>query len=297
MSNLQEFLSETGGENPALQAPEAPQGSEPVDTLPPPPEDEASANEPPAHSDDTPPEGLDKRGEAIWREERSRRKELQQQVDKMNDRWAQMMERMQPPPAPAAQPTSTGPAEIEIPDFDEDPIGHLRAKNELLERQLTEFNHAQHAAAAQMQQAQQFNQLRSNVDQQESAFAANTPDYHDAVAYLYEHVGRMTQALGYPPQMVQQAVSQTAMDISVRALQSGKNPAELAYEAARNIGWTGAQPQGEVSTPRRGPPTSLSSVAGKRTTPGAPTWDAISTMEDSEFEQFWAQMEKKASGK
>lgn len=288
MSNgLQEFLSEPSGSDPATEEPTTPQGEEAQDT--PPPSEETAGEAPETAADsDTPPEGT-AREQAIWREERTRRKELQAQVDKMNDRWAQMMERMS---APQQQQQ---PEAVEIPDFDEDPIGHLRAKNELLERHLQAVRMDQQQTTAINQQAQQFNQMRSNVNAMETEFATATPDYHDAVGFLYENIRKTAQALGYDPQQVQQAVSQTAMDISMRALQQGKNPAEMAYAAARNMGWANEQPAGEAVPAGRKPPTSLSSVSGKRVAPGAPTWDAISGMDDAEFEAFWAQMEKKAS--
>ena len=162
------------------------------------------------------------------------------------------------------------------------------------------MNQDRQLTAQQRQQAQQFHQLQSGVDAMETQFASQQPDYHDAVSFLYDNVGKMAAAMGYPPQQVQQVISQTAMDISVRALQAGKNPAQAAYEAAKAMGFTGPQPttdEGEPA-PQRKPPTSLSNVAGRRTTGGgAPTWDAISKMDDKEFEQFWSQMEKSARGR
>jgi hypothetical protein len=296
MSDLNAFLAEASSPEPAAAELDN-QNLEPT-TNEQPPEPEPSAEQ------DQPPEGMDRKTEAIWREERAKRKELQGQVDQMNQRWQMMVERMQQgqveQPAPQQpQPTPKPQGEIEVPDFDDDPIGHLRAKNDLLERQLQEVNQERQLSAVQRQQMAQFSQLQSGVDQMEQQFASQQPDYHDAVGFLYENVGKMATAMGYPPGQVQQVISQTAMDISVRALQQGKNPAQAAYEAARAMGFTGPQPtmdDGEPA-PQRKPPTSLSNVAGRRTTGGgAPTWDAISKMDDQQFEQFWKQMEKSARG-
>jgi len=303
MSGLNAFLAEESGVDetppesadltPETPESEVPAGAEQVAT----PEGDQGPDEPEA-----PPEGLDKRSEAIWREERTKRKELQAQVDKMNDRWATMVERMQAGQIqqPAAQPEqaqSKPSQEIEVPDFEEDPIGHLRAKNEILERQLNEVNQERVQSKQERQQNQQFEQLRTGVKSMEDEFAATTPDYHDAVGYLYGNVAKMAQAMGYPPAQIQQAVTQTAMDITARSIQAGKNPAQAAYEAAKAMGYTVAAPVDPADdvddTPRKSPPTSLSSVAGKRST-GVPSLDAIADMSDEDFDSMWAKMEKAA---
>lgn len=304
MSDLNTFLAETGGESEPAAA-----GTEPAEDLTPATAEAGPAGEPQeprADDDEAPPQG-DRRDQAIWREERERRRELQRQVDAMNQRWQQMVERMQqgqqqqPPQQPTAE--SKPDQEIEVPDFNEDPIGHLRAKNELLERQLQDVTAERSQRQQAVQQMQQFETLRTNVQQLETEFAKNTADYGDAVGFMYDQVRRMGVAMGYPESQLDGIVSQTAMDITVRALQQGKNPAQAAYEAARAMGWSGPQPAAEEGEPapsapreRPKPPTSLSGVAGKRTTAGVPSLDAISKMEPAEFDEFWAKMERSARG-
>jgi hypothetical protein len=132
----------------------------------------------------------------------------------------------------------------------------------------------------------------------ETSFAKDNPDYHDAVGFLYENVGKMASAMGYSPQQVQQVLSQTAMNLSVSALQQGRNPAQAAYEAARNMGWgnqpqPSEQPAAPASRPRT--PTSLSTVAGKRADGGGtPSWDVIAKMDTAEFDKLWKDMERNA---
>jgi len=90
MSDLDTFLAQSSEpEVPALMEEQQP---EPEYTEPEQPQPEAAA---PREDDEQPPEGLDKRGEGIWREERRKRKDLQQQVDQMNNRWMEMVPRMQ----------------------------------------------------------------------------------------------------------------------------------------------------------------------------------------------------------
>lgn len=300
MSDLNEFLASADADTPPESEASVPEGAE-LEALAPAEPTPAEPDGPTADAEpETPPEGLDKRSEAIWREERTKRKELQAQVDKMNDRWAQMVERMQngqPQQLAAETPQQPGqPGAIEIPDFEEDPIGHLRAKNDLLERQLNEVNADRQMRSQQIAQVQQFEQLRGGVAAMEKEFVATAPDYHEAVSFLYGNVGKMASAMGYTPQQVQQVVSQTAMDITVRSLQAGKNPAQAAYEAAKAMGYAGPAPEqaDNSGSPQRKPPTSLSSVAGKRVAGAAPTLDAISEMSDEDFDKMWSDMEKTA---
>lgn len=305
MSDLNAFLDEGSGDEPALQEDTTPPGSEPeqqtaADSQPPVNENEGGEQEQQPDLEQ-PPEGLDKRGEAIWREERTKRKELQSQVDKMNERWMDLVGRMQqqqPQPQGQQQPPSQPPVnEIEIPDFEEDPIGHLRAKNDLLERQLADVNMDRVQRQQATQQLGQFQQLQQGVSQMEAEFAKVTPDYNEAVGFMYEHAAKMAQAMGYAPQQIQQHLSQLAMDISVRALQQGKNPAQAAYEAAKQLGYSGQRAANGEQTPAPRAPSSLSSVAGKRSSPaGVPSLDAIAKMDDASFDKLWAEMERSAQG-
>ena len=81
------------------------------------------------------------------------------------------------------------------------------------------------------------------------------------------------------------------MDIAVRALRSDQNPAEAAYNAAKQLGW-GAQPPAANEPRRQAPPTSLASVNARPSEAGSPSWDAISRMDDSEFDAFWGKFSK-----
>jgi hypothetical protein len=309
--NLQAFLAQTsdepgdtdtGGVDPAAAGDNTPGEGAPAaaaEGAPAADAEGAPAGGEPEEVDDTPPEGLDARGQSIWRQERARRKELQRQVNQMNDRWMELVGRLQQSPPPQ-QPQPLPAEEIEIPDFEDDPIGHLRVKNEILERQLNEVNQERVVRQQTSQQIAQFQQLQAGIGQMETAFAAKHADYHEAVGFMYQNVAKMATAMGYSPAQVQQTISQMAMDISMRALQAGQNPAEMAYNAARNLGYAGPRPTGSETEERHPaapkPPTSLSSVAGKRAAPGTmPSWDTVAKMSDEEFDKLWQDMERSSS--
>lgn len=300
MSDLNAFLAEEGSDETPATEETTPPGAEFEQQADAAETHETEQQEQPADSDE-PPAGLDKRGEAIWREERTKRKELQAHVEKMNDRWMELVTRMQTqqPPQQQVQPEESKPDQetIEVPDYEDDPIGHLAAKNRILEQQMAQFQQMQKAQEQQQQQAGQFQQLQQGVAQMEQEFAKSTPDYHEAVGFMYNNVAKMAQAMGYPPQQIQQTISQMAMDISMRALQEGKNPAQAAYEAAKQMGYAGPKPPETEEEPPARPqaPTSLSTVAGKRSAPaGIPSLDNIAKMDDAEFEKLWKEMEKAA---
>jgi hypothetical protein len=61
------------------------------------------------------------------------------------------------------------------------------------------------------------------------------------------------------------------------------------------MGWSNQpadeQPAAPASRPRA--PTSLSTVAGKRTDGGGvPSWDTIAKMDTAEFDKLWKEMER-----
>jgi hypothetical protein len=275
--NLEAFLSSQD------TAPEAPAQGESTQLA-------LEADAPESLPSAEPQDDVSRRADAIWREEREKRKELQRQVEQMNARWEQMVSRMQAPPT---IPEAPSPDE-EIPAFEDDPIGHLRAKNAVLEKQLGDVLTKQNQQTQAGQQAAQFQNFRTQVDTLETAFSKDHPDYGEAVNYLYSAVGNMAKAMGYPPEQVQQIISQTASDIAVRAMHAQRNPAEMAYEAAKQMGWTAASAEDGAASMQR-PPTSLASVAGKRTNSGGtPSWDVISKMDDKEFDSFWTNFAKNA---
>lgn len=139
------------------------------------------------------------------------------------------------------QPEPETPAEI---DPETDPIAALKEIREYQQRQ--------------RQETEQQNQLRafdSRVQAHEQDFAAATPDYGDAVAFLREaranQIRAAAEALGkvITPQDIGAILLHEARTTSSEALTNGRNPGEVFYTLAKSFGYTGKKAAEPAPTP------------------------------------------------
>ena len=242
-------------------------------------------------------------------EERQRRQEYQQELDRerqraaqMEQRFQQMVERMQ-----AAQPPV--PREEPIPAFEEDPAAHVAAVTRKYEQEMAELRQfKEQQVQLSHQQAQQY-QLMQAVQSHEAAFMQATPDYADTTnAYTQRRLAEYT-ALGLDDVSAKQQIARDFQGMAMFALQRGQNPAEALYKAARAAGIApAAQNPSQAPAPAQQAPrapngqfpkapvaTSLSNVSGAPQQPdegGALTLEKIASMSDKEFDAVWRQMER-----
>ena len=186
--------------------------------------------------------------------------------------------------AQAAQPKPEAP---KIPNLEEDPIGHFQAKQAELERQVQEAQQFQKQTLAQTEQQRALQQIGAEVSRLEQEFEQQTPDYRQAQQHLFNTWQQEAQLLGVP---ADEAVRFWSMQIVQRAAQQNKNPAQVAYELARQRGYAGAQrqtqqPQGpNLDTIQKGVAASKStSSAPGKPTAGTPTIEALLAMDDDDF--------------
>ena len=152
-------------------------------------------------------------------EERERRKEVQAQMNKMEDRFQKIQESMIPkePEEPKA-------------NFEDNPAEYL--KTELDE--IKGFK-AQAEQQAQVTQAQQ--QFYGDFTKVEQEFSGKNPDYFDAVKHLYDSRMSEFKTMGYDDNQSYQLAQRDAWDIVQDANNRGKNGAELIYNLAKTRGY------------------------------------------------------------
>ena len=164
------------------------------------------------------------------KEERDKRKRLEEQM-------RQMQADVQQTRGQAAEP-ATQEAEEDWPDALMEPEEwNRRYRSELAKR-----DKRMDEMQASHQQERHQAQLKEHVNQAESNFRARTPDYDDGVKYLFDARRRELESLNYGPEAIQQQISQDATGIMQSAIQQGVNPAEAAYNIARQRGYA---PQGK----------------------------------------------------
>jgi len=206
-----------------------------------------------------------------------------EKVIRMEERFSAMQAMQRQRQAEAAPP-----AESEIPDYDEDPAGHLQAKIAQLEQQNAIAQ--QNAGQQQQQSAQQqvTQQTAARFNNEEQSFAQDKPDYFPAIEALKGQRTQMWQDLGYSPDQAAQAVAQEAMSIVTQAAHSGRSAAEIFYGMAKPL--YAARQGGEVlgddgpaaPTPARRA-SGLGSKGGKGGKTGATTLGDLSSMSDADF--------------
>jgi len=190
----------------------------------------------------------------------------------------------------------------EIPDINSDPIGHFQAKQAELERKLQEAESWRKQTQQVTQQQEVLQKIGTEVSRLEQEFAKSTPDYHQAQQHLFASWAQEAQALGASPE---EAIRFWSMQIVQRAGQQNKNPAQVAYELAKQRGYTGAAPKPQAPTQtqqgpnldtiQRGLAASKStSAAPGKAAPGTPTIEALLQMDDDDFAKTYGSRDANA---
>ena len=212
------------------------------------------------------------------------------------------------------QQTQNSAPKEEVPDPDEDPLGHANYKINRLESQLRGV--AQQAQRQQHQQQQQAQQNAASTEQQgivgqsqnlQTQFAASNPDYWDAYQFLENTRTQELTAMGYNDSQAAEVVANERGMIVTQSLirdQNGTvtgwkhNPAEVAYKLAKMRGFAAPAPAAPVVAQVSGQDkfnmAATGSVAGASVgssgsgapASGAPTLESIANMSDKDFEKF-----------
>lgn len=255
---------------------------------------QAETEQPEAEEADAENEGQFARKSALkaLKEERDAAHRARQE---MEARYASDMAKLNERLAIIAQQTTQRQAEQqkpEIPDINTDPIGHFQTKQAILEKQLEEARGFQKQQVQMSEQQAHLQKIGTEVSRLEQEFAKTTPDYSQAQQHLFNTWAQEAQTLGASPE---EAIRFWSMQIVQRAAQQNKNPAQVAYELAKQRGYTGAQapkpqapaaPQGpNLDTIQKGLAASKSTSAapGKAAPSGTPTIEALLAMDDEDF--------------
>jgi hypothetical protein len=179
------------------------------------------------------------------------------------------------------------------PSVDEDPVGALR----YTQQQLSDL---QSAVAAQVQSQR----IQSAYVAGANAFSRANPDFADAYRHMIESRANELRVLGAPDQAIAQQLRVEEQQMVAAALRAGRNPAEIAYAAAKARGWQprGANGGGPVAAaPSAGPPGSRATAAVALAPGGRANRDGVSAedvarMSGRDFDAGWEKLFGKRSG-
>lgn len=181
---------------------------------------------------------------AALQEERAERKRLRDEMQQMRQMQDALVNRIM-----QSQQPQQGAQAPQIPDFATDPVGHLRATNEQLQRQLQEVTGYLHGQSQQQQQFTQQQQAQQQLMQaltaDENRFRAQAPDYDSAAQFLQQSRAAEYRALGMTdPMQIQQALNADVAAMVNISQQTGTSVAEAAYNLAKARGYKAAQAAG-----------------------------------------------------
>lgn len=124
-----------------------------------------------------------------------------------------------------------------LPDGDDDPIGKIEA----LEKIIRKFGSTAAADAEAEAQARTKNDSISRVvsamNESEAEFAEDHPDYKDAVKHFKAARQSEFEDMGYSGKALEQAMAEDLLGLASRAIQGGRDPAEVVYNLAKKRGF------------------------------------------------------------
>lgn len=227
---------------------------------------------------------------AALHEERSLRKQAQDRAESVQQTFERVMAKLQPQ---EQQQQQKAPEPVVIPEFVDDPQGHINARFEELNRNIQAFNQFAQGVTTQQQQQMAHQQIMQHGMAAEAEYTKTVPDYPKAVDHLIERKKAEYTAFGLSPQQVTDALTRDFAGIVQIGQQTNRNPAEIIYGISKAMGYTpGAAPP--PAQQHKQPNTSLSNIGGGRDHDESTklTLDSLAAMDDAEFDKMFEQMGK-----
>lgn len=129
------------------------------------------------------------------------------------------------------------------PSVDEDPLGHILHQFKDLGAAIKALQEQQSQRDTQSQQMTAQQQFQQAVGKAVEDFQKDHPDYQQAYKHLNDARAADLASAGYTQQEIRQMLNQEEFNLCLRAMQSGKNPAEIAYGMAKRMGYQAPPPK------------------------------------------------------
>ena len=205
--------------------------------------------------------------------ERMERKQIQQQMQLMQQRFEQLMADQQP-------------QQVE-PEYDEDPLGATYTKVDKALQSVEELKKVE----AQRQQQEQYQRYVASIQQDETQFMQKNPDYREAVTYIQTRRMQELQAMGYDENSAMMVLAQDAQNVVNRAQELGESPAAFAYRMAKQLGYA-AKPQQNLDQVAAGQQVAKSVAGGAKPVSEGSLPPNLADLTDAEFEALFKKMTK-----
>lgn len=184
--------------------------------------------------------------------------------------------------------------EIKPPDPNEDPLGYTHFQIQEQKTKIAEFENwkRQQTELYETQRKQQ--EIITHVASNEQEFAKTNNDYWDAASFLKDVRTKELAIYGITdPQMVSREIAQNTFALSQYAMQKGKNPAEIAYNLAKQYGYKAKTIDNTLQTIEQGQKEASKSLSSGGKTEGNLTAESLLELNDSEFDAAWDKLFKR----
>ena len=218
---------------------------------------------------------------AALRQERSRRQELQADLDVHRQQVAALQAQLAQVQAFQQQAQQMP----EIPSFAEDPEGHVSALRQRFEAELQRMQSGQVQAAQEQQLRAELAQVQSSIAGHEAAFMEQHSDYQEVTQTVHDNVLRQLRARhpGASEGQLRQLQAVACMELVQHCAQQGIDPCQFMYDRGRQLlGLTRAGQQAHVESRPQAP----AKAAGKLSV------QDVAEMSDEDFDALFQSMSK-----
>ncbi len=226
-------------------------------------------------------------------EERQKRKAAEKRNADNEARIAQM-ERAWEEAQKRLKPAEEAP---KAPDFDTDPAAWLKHQLETTGKTVQQLQQERETETKQRQQQAQEQQFIARVQADEAEFTKEQPDYPDAATWLRDKRIRMFEMAGMSPQEAANAVYGESLYYSQNAIRAGKNPGEMFYGLAKEMGYSGPKPKtndadAKIDKLQKGQEKSSRMSSGGESAENI-TLSQLAELDGAEFDKEWDRLRKK----
>ena len=217
------------------------------------------------------------------KEERKAREAAEAAAARMERRWDEIIRRT----APKAEDTT--------PSFQEDPAGYLRHQTVKTAADVASLTKWREEQAEVQQEGAARTRFERAVLAEEQTFAAEKPDYPDALRMLQTRRIEDLTAAGVPPADALEVMQRETAFLAHTAMTAGKNPAEVMYGMATRMGYkaaTQATAAGKIADIERAQKAAspLSNAGGEGDV--EISLARLAEMDDVEFDKNWDKLKK-----
>lgn len=137
----------------------------------------------------------------------------------------------------AQKQSPAAPPEV-VPDENEDPLGAMLHKLNLVNSQVAALKTDLTTEQQNNLLRQQFDQFTASVTKAKETFETTTPDFKEAYAHIRALRTEDLRAAGCPEKDINQILINDEFQLAQTAIQRGKNPAAEMYSMAKRYGYT-----------------------------------------------------------